>query len=131
MTDRATGVGAAERPDEEAEACVFCAIAAGTVPAEVVAESPLSLAFRDIEPVARVHVLVIPRRHIKDAAAVGSGDGEQIADLYRLARDVAEREGVLASGYRLVANVGPDANNSVAHLHLHLVGGRQMQWPPG
>ena len=79
----------------------------------------------------RVHVLVVPRRHVANAATVEAGDAEVVADLLLAARAVAEREGVLESGYRLVFNVGDDALNSVSHLHLHVLGGRRLGWPPG
>jgi histidine triad (HIT) family protein len=78
-----------------------------------------------------VHVLVVPRRHVDDAAAVDAGDGEVLADMVMAAHEVAESEGVADSGYRLLFNVGEDASNSVPHLHLHVLGGRRMSWPPG
>jgi len=111
--------------------CLFCRIVSGLVPADVVHENELTLAFRDISPQAPVHVLVIPRRHITSAATVEPDDAEAVADLVLVARTVAEEQGVLTTGYRLVANVGDDALNSVPHLHLHLLGGRRMDWPPG
>jgi histidine triad (HIT) family protein len=114
-----------------AEDCLFCGIVAGRVPADVVAEGERTVAFRDIDPQAPVHVLVIPRRHVASAATVEAGDAEVVADLLLAARAVAEQEGVLESGYRLVFNVGDDALNSVPHLHLHVLGGRRLGWPPG
>lgn len=126
----AVGEEAAGAGPEPAD-CLFCGIVAGRVPAQVVAESPGGLAFADINPQAPVHVLVIPKRHVENAAAVGEQDGELLADLFVLARRVAEQLGILTSGYRLVANVGPDALNSVGHLHLHVLGGRRLGWPPG
>ncbi len=111
--------------------CLFCGIVAGQVPAEVVAESTKGLAFRDISPQAPVHVLVVPKAHVENAAALEAEHGELLADLFLLARQVAAQEGVLGSGYRLVANVGADALNSVGHLHLHVLGGRRLSWPPG
>jgi histidine triad (HIT) family protein len=111
--------------------CLFCAIVAGSVPAEIVGRSAHGVAFRDISPQAPVHVLVVPVRHIDDAASVTEADGAVLADLFLLARQVAETEGIAASGYRLVANIGEDAANSVGHLHLHVVGGRRLSWPPG
>jgi histidine triad (HIT) family protein len=114
-----------------ADDCLFCRIVAGEVPADVVLEGEDTLAFRDINPQAPVHVLVIPRRHIDNAATVAAGDAEVVAELLLTARAVAEQEGVLDSGYRLVFNVGDDALNSVPHLHLHVVGGRRLSWPPG
>jgi len=114
-----------------AEDCLFCGIVSGRVAADVVAESDTTLAFRDINPQAPTHVLVIPRRHVESAATVEAGDADLVGDLLLAARGVAEQEGVLASGYRLVFNVGEDALNSVAHLHLHVLGGRRLGWPPG
>lgn len=113
------------------EDCLFCKIVAGEVPSEEVASSDGAYAFRDIEPGAPTHVLVVPRRHVADAASVGPGDGDLLADLFATAQQVARQEGVDATGYRLVFNVGEDAANSVAHLHLHVLGGRRLGWPPG
>jgi histidine triad (HIT) family protein len=114
-----------------ADDCLFCRIVDGAVPAEVVREDEETLAFRDISPQAPVHVLVIPRRLLTSAATLEPADGELLAALFGAARAVAEQEGVLASGYRLVCNVGDDAQNSVAHLHVHVLGGRRLGWPPG
>ena len=114
-----------------ADDCLFCRIVAGEVPAEVVRDDDTTLAFRDINPQAPVHVLVIPRRHIENAATLAPSDGEVAGQLLVAARAVAEQEGVLDSGYRLVFNVGEDALNSVPHLHLHVLGGRRLSWPPG
>lgn len=90
-------------------------------------------AFRDIQPVAPIHVLVVPRRHIDHAGTIGGdpGDPETLAEMFATARQVARAEGVDATGYRLVFNVGEDAANSVGHLHLHVLGGRRLGWPPG
>lgn len=112
-----------------AEDCLFCRIANGEIPVRVVAETPECVAFRDIDPKAPVHVLVIPREHIasldhaRDAAAIGR--------LALLAADVARREGIAESGYRTVINTNADAGQTVFHLHLHLLGGRKLDWPPG
>ena len=111
--------------------CLFCRIVAGEIPAEVVARTPGTVAFRDIDPKAPTHVLVVPTDHVDDAAALGAGHGAMLAELVATARSVAEAEGVASSGYRLVLNVGDDAGNTVAHLHLHLLGGRSLDWPPG
>lgn len=113
------------------DACLFCSIVEGTVPAEIVGRSTQGVAFRDINPQAPVHVLVVPVRHIDNADVVTADDGAVLADLFVLAQQVARSEGVATSGYRLVANVGEDAANSVGHLHLHVVGGRRLSWPPG
>lgn len=108
--------------------CLFCAIVAGDVSAEVVHCAERTVAFRDIHPVAPVHVLVVPRRHIESAAAVSSEDADDVVALFTAAREVAEAEGIASPerGYRLVLNVGRDALNSVPHLHLHVIGGRKM-----
>jgi histidine triad (HIT) family protein len=110
--------------------CLFCGIVAGSIPADTVLETEHAYAFRDINPVAPVHVLVIPRQHIAGVSAVGPEHAEVVAALYGACRQVAEKEGVAASGYRVVANVGADAGQTVHHLHLHVVGGRPMGWPP-
>jgi histidine triad (HIT) family protein len=113
--------------------CLFCKIAAGQIPAEVVARSDGALAFRDIDPKAPTHVLVIPTEHVPSLAAISTDspdNGAMLAELVGLANRVAADEGV-AGGYRVVTNIGPDAGQSVAHLHLHVLGGRRMAWPPG
>ena len=111
--------------------CIFCRILKGDVPSEEVASSELSYAFRDIKPAMPHHILVIPREHITSADEVRPDHGDILADMMTLAQDVARQEGVAERGYRLVFNVGDDALNSVGHLHMHLLGGRPMQWPPG
>ena len=111
--------------------CLFCRIVAGDVPSDRVASNDRVYAFRDIQPAAPVHVLVVPRRHITDARAVTEADGDVLADMVVMARQVAEQEEIADRGYRLVFNVGDDALNSVPHLHLHVLGGRRMGWPPG
>jgi histidine triad (HIT) family protein len=111
--------------------CLFCRIVAGEIPSEEVLSTDHSYAFRDIEPGAPVHVLVVPREHVESAATVGPQHGELLADLIVTAQRVAGQEGIATSGYRLVFNVGDDARNSVPHLHLHVLGGHLMGWPPG
>ena len=111
--------------------CVFCRIVAGQIPSTEVASTDLVYAFRDIEPAASTHVLVVPRRHIADVSEIQPEDGDLLADMVVTAQQVAKAERVAASGYRLVFNVGEDARNSVPHLHLHVIGGRPMGWPPG
>lgn len=110
--------------------CLFCRILAGDLPSTEVASDELTYAFRDINPAMPTHVLVIPRQHITDAAAVEQGHGPILAAMIATARRVAESEG-LENGYRLVFNVGRDSGNTVPHLHLHVLGGRSMAWPPG
>ena len=109
--------------------CLFCKIVAGEIPAKVVAESDTSLAFHDIAPQAPVHVLVIPKRHFTSVNDVT--DADVFDDLFRLMQQVVADEGVRESGYRLVFNVGEDGQQTVAHLHMHVFGGRRMTWPPG
>ncbi len=103
------------------------------MPADVVHTSDLTVAFRDIQPQAPVHVLVVPRRHIEHAGSVSEEHAEELAAMVVAAQEVARAEGIDAPerGYRLVLNVGEDAQNSVPHLHLHVIGGRPMTWPPG
>lgn len=110
--------------------CLFCKIVDGVIPADVVHETRTTLAFRDIEPQAPTHVLVIPRNHHVDAAALVAKEPDTVVDLLNAATDIARQEG-LGEGYRLVFNTGRAANQLVFHAHLHLLGGRQMTWPPG
>jgi histidine triad (HIT) family protein len=113
--------------------CLFCKILNGEIPADVVYENDLVLAFRDIAPAAPIHVLVIPRTHIDHAGAIEADNAESVVAMMLAAQEVAKIEGIDGPerGYRLVMNVGPDALNSVPHLHLHVVGGRSLTWPPG
>jgi histidine triad (HIT) family protein len=111
--------------------CLFCAIAAGELPSQEVLSSDLVYAFRDVRPVAPTHVLVVPREHIVDAAGIGAEHGAVIVEMFDVARRVAAAEGLSERGSRLVFNIGPDSGNSVAHLHLHVLGGRRLAWPPG
>jgi len=110
--------------------CLFCGIVAGEVPSDRVHEDDDVIAFRDIAPRAPTHVLVIPRRHIPDAHALTESDGDLLAKLFTAVRQVADAEG-LENGYRVVTNIGPESGQTVFHLHLHLLGGRPMAWPPG
>ena len=112
--------------------CLFCKILAGEIPSTKVAESDGAYAFRDINPAMPTHVLVIPRKHIANAHELDpAADAEDLAAVYALARQVATDEGLAERGYRLVFNVGEDSGNTVPHLHLHVLGGRRMGWPPG
>ncbi len=113
------------------ETCVFCRIVAGEIPSAFIFEDERVIAFRDINPEAPAHALIIPRTHIRDIAAAEAHDGDLLLALVQAANAVARHEGVAESGYRLVWNVGPDAGQAVFHLHLHLLGGRPLQWPPG
>jgi histidine triad (HIT) family protein len=111
--------------------CLFCKILAGDIPSDEVASTDNTYAVRDIQPVASTHVLVIPRQHIEHAGELRAEHGDLLAVMFATAQAVAASEGVADSGYRLVFNVGDDANNSVPHLHLHVIGGRRLGWPPG
>ncbi len=113
--------------------CLFCSIVGGEVPADIVHSDARTIGFRDINPQAPVHVLVVPRRHIVNASTVSERDGADVTAMLMAAKSVADREGIGGEdrGYRLVFNVGHDAANSVAHLHLHVMGGRPLGWPPG
>jgi histidine triad (HIT) family protein len=110
--------------------CLFCRIVAGEVPSDRVYEDGDVIAFRDIAPRAPTHVLVVPRRHVADAHALTDEDGPLLAALFAAVRRVAD-EARLARGYRVVTNIGPESGQTVFHLHLHLLGGRPMAWPPG
>jgi histidine triad (HIT) family protein len=110
---------------------LFCKIVAGEVPADIVAESDIAIAFRDVNPQAPTHVLVIPRDHAPNLAAVADSGDVDVAQLIRLAAEVAESEGIAQDGYRLVANTGASAHQTVFHAHIHVLGGRPMGWPPG
>ena len=111
--------------------CLFCKILDGEIPAEVVYETPETLAFRDINPQAPTHVLIIPRRHIERINEITDADREVIGSLFVAARDIAAAEGLAEDGYRVVMNCNGAAGQTVFHLHLHLLGGRQLGWPPG
>jgi histidine triad (HIT) family protein len=111
--------------------CLFCNVVLRTVPAQIVFENDHVLAFTDIRPVAPKHVLVIPKRHITGIHDAQPSDVEALGHVLLAAREVATDLGLAASGYRLVVNQGPDAGQSVSHLHCHVMGGRPMAWPPG
>ena len=108
--------------------CLFCEIAKGNIPSTKVYEDELVYAFRDIAPQAPVHVLIIPKKHIESAQALTAEDDGLLCHMFACVRKIAESEGVAASGYRLITNVGDDAGQSVHHLHLHLIGGKALKW---
>jgi histidine triad (HIT) family protein len=112
-------------------ACLFCNIVSGATPAQIVYENEHVVAFKDIRPVAPTHALVIPRRHIVGVHDATAADAELLGHVVLAARTVAEKLGLAAGGYRLVINQGPDAGQSVFHVHCHVLGGRPMAWPPG
>ena len=109
--------------------CLFCRIVAGEIPATIVKRSEEAVAFRDIDPRAPAHVLVIPTRHV--AAVRNADDDAMLGRLLRFAAGVASELGLDGGGYRIVTNTGKDAGQSVDHLHFHVLGGRKMSWPPG
>lgn len=111
--------------------CLFCSIVAGDIPASIVHETPNTLAFRDIQPQAPTHVLVIPKAHYRDVAEMSSADPTLVSDVMAAAVEVADKEQLMESGYRLVANTGAGAGQSVFHAHVHVLGGRNLSWPPG
>ena len=110
--------------------CIFCRIVGGEIPSDVVHEDEKTFAFRDLDPQAPTHVLVVPRSHYPNAAALAEGEPETAAHLFATAAEIAAKDG-LDGGYRLVFNTGADAHQTVFHVHMHLLGGRAMGWPPG
>jgi len=110
---------------------IFAKIAAGDIPADILYQDEDVVAFRDVAPQAPVHVLVIPRKPIPTLNDVEAGDAELIGKLFLAAKKVAEQEGIAEAGYRTLINCNAAAGQSVFHLHLHLLGGRPMRWPPG
>ncbi len=111
--------------------CIFCKIVNGQIPSKIVHRDDLVTAFRDINAQAPTHILVVPNQHIRGADEISAEHGQVVAAMFAAATGLAESEGIAASGYRLVFNVGPNAGQSVFHLHLHLLGGRHLAWPPG
>lgn len=111
--------------------CIFCKIGAGQIKANVVYDDQRVMAFRDLNPKAPVHILIIPKKHIGSVMATSESELGLFADIYRAAQKVATSEKLVETGFRLVANNGKDAGQSVDHLHIHLLGGRALAWPPG
>jgi histidine triad (HIT) family protein len=109
--------------------CIFCKIVAGEIPAEVVADTESAVAFRDLNPQAPLHVLVVPRTHVENVGALADSEPVTVAELVRVARQVAADAG--HESYRLVFNTGEEAGQSVFHAHLHVLAGRPQAWPPG
>jgi histidine triad (HIT) family protein len=136
--DGAGGTGASRVIEQPAKGgdvadadCIFCKIASNEMESDVVHEGDRVVAFRDANPQAPTHVLVIPREHIPSVNDLEEDHASLVGELYLTARDVAAEEGIDESGYRLVMNTGRGAGQSVFHIHLHLLGGRSMGWPPG
>lgn len=111
--------------------CLFCRIIAGQLPSDRVLETQDLVAFRDIDPKAPVHVLVVPRRHVATLNDLVPEDAQLIGKLVLAAREIAQRENIAAAGYRVVMNCNAGAGQTVFHIHLHVLGGRPMTWPPG
>jgi histidine triad (HIT) family protein len=111
--------------------CLFCKILAGEIPADIIFESDDAIAFRDINPQAPTHVLIIPRRHVATINDLEAGDELLVGNLFLVARKIAADEGIADAGYRVAMNCNEAAGQTVFHLHLHLLGGRQLGWPPG
>jgi histidine triad (HIT) family protein len=111
--------------------CLFCGIVAGQIPATIVVDGKRTVAFRDITPQAPTHILVVPRDHYPDVAALAAAGDGLLDEVVTVARQVAEGEGIEASGYRIVFNTGRDGGQTVGHVHAHLLGGRSLTWPPG
>jgi histidine triad (HIT) family protein len=111
--------------------CLFCKIVAGEIPAKIVRRTADAVAFHDIDPRAPVHVLVIPTRHVAAVRDAGPDGEALLGRLLAFSADVARELGLDAGGYRIVTNTGPDAGQSVAHLHFHVLGARKLTWPPG
>ncbi len=111
--------------------CLFCRIIAKKVPAKILYDDEDVTAFEDVNPQAPVHALVVPKKHISTALDITEEDGELIGRLFRVANRIATEKGIGERGFRLVMNTNPEAGQSVYHIHLHLLGGRRMHWPPG
>lgn len=111
--------------------CIFCKIVSGDIPGDIVYQDDDVLAFRDLNPQAPTHVLVIPKKHISTTNDIQPEDASLVGKLFLAAQQVAQQEGIAESGYRSVLNCNEGAGQSVFHIHLHVLGGRQMTWPPG
>jgi len=111
--------------------CLFCKIVADEIPADIIHESPDAIAFRDINPQAPTHVLIVPRRHISTINDLDESDTDAVGQLFLAARNIARQEGFAEDGYRVTMNCNAAAGQTVFHIHLHLLGGRNFAWPPG
>lgn len=128
MDETSTSEGTTRYSDPD---CLFCKLVAGTLPVTVVYEDEATFAFRDLEPQAPTHVLVVPRHHVPDVATLVEEAPEDVTALMRAVAAVAEQEGLAGRGYRSVFNTGAEAHQTVFHAHVHVLGGRSMAWPPG
>ncbi|MDD3805208.1 MAG: histidine triad nucleotide-binding protein [bacterium] len=113
------------------EGCLFCKLASGEIATDMVYSDDLVVAFRDAAPAAPAHVLVIPRRHIENILAANEADEALLGHMLTVASRIARQEGIAESGFRLVINCNEDGGQSIDHLHIHLLGGRKLRWPPG
>ena len=111
--------------------CLFCKIISGEIPSAKVYEDDLVYAFRDIEPQAPVHILIIPKEHISSANELNEENCSVVGHIFSVAAKIAKEEGIAEGGYRIVNNCGEDGGQTVKHLHFHMLGGRSLQWPPG
>ena len=111
--------------------CLFCKIIKGSIPADIIGETKTILAFRDINPQADTHVLIIPKIHISSTRELNQKNIKYLSEMILLSNKIADKENIINSGYRWIINTGDDGGQTVNHLHLHLIGGRQMLWPPG
>jgi histidine triad (HIT) family protein len=111
--------------------CLFCGIAEGKIKGQIVFQDDTVVAFRDVSPRAPVHILIIPRKHVSGVLDIEPSDNAMVGHIFEVAAQLARENGIADSGFRVVVNSGPDAGQSVLHLHYHLIGGRQMSWPPG
>jgi histidine triad (HIT) family protein len=113
------------------EDCLFCRIVNSEVGSEIIEERPTALAFRDVNPQAPVHILIVPKEHIPQIKDLGPDNCDVLTDIFSLINDIAVSEGIAQTGFRVVCNIGEEAGQAVDHLHFHLLGGRFMRWPPG
>jgi histidine triad (HIT) family protein len=111
--------------------CIFCKIVSGEIPSQKVYEDDKVVAFKDISPVAPVHILIIPREHIASAMELNDNSANIVGHIFLVAKKIAKNLGIDSTGFRIVNNCGKDGGQTVNHLHFHLIGGRDMQWPPG
>lgn len=111
--------------------CLFCKIIAGEIPSSKVYEDDLVYAFRDIDPKAPTHILIIPKQHIASVNEINDENCAIVGHIFKVAADIAKNEGIAQDGYRIVTNIGENGGQTVGHLHYHMLGGRSLQWPPG
>ena len=111
--------------------CLFCKIAAKEIPSTTVYEDDLVYAFRDIDPQAPVHILIIPKQHIGSVNEITDENCAIVGHIFKVAAEIAKKEGIAEDGYRIVTNIGENGGQTVSHLHYHMLGGRSLQWPPG